>query len=286
MLSMTNIAHVAVYDTLADWEIGYLLVELRTGTVHRSAVRDRDRWVLDRADHHHGWIADPARPDARRSRTRIEQSADPGWRGHVGRRPWSALHRCRPALLDAKTPVAAICGATASPEPGCSTTAITPAPRPSTSPQPDTRRRALPRGAGRDRRRPDHRGPQSSVQSARGASALGLASRRRWPRTRRSCTAATERLSGDDGGVTVPARSAWPEPPRPRRRDAHPDHPDHPAECPAARGRPTRQRPPWPPPWWQVLGGVLDQPRRCPRSAGGWGSGRACPSGRSWSATA
>ena len=31
MLSMTNIAHVALYDTLADWEIGYLLVELRTG---------------------------------------------------------------------------------------------------------------------------------------------------------------------------------------------------------------------------------------------------------------
>ena len=28
---MTNIAHVALYDTLADWEIGYLLVELRTG---------------------------------------------------------------------------------------------------------------------------------------------------------------------------------------------------------------------------------------------------------------
>jgi len=32
MLSMTNrIAHVALYDSLADWEIGYLLVELRTG---------------------------------------------------------------------------------------------------------------------------------------------------------------------------------------------------------------------------------------------------------------
>jgi putative intracellular protease/amidase len=31
MLSMTGTAHVAVYDTLADWEVGYLLVELRTG---------------------------------------------------------------------------------------------------------------------------------------------------------------------------------------------------------------------------------------------------------------
>lgn len=28
---MTQRAHVAVYDTLADWETGYLLVELRTG---------------------------------------------------------------------------------------------------------------------------------------------------------------------------------------------------------------------------------------------------------------
>ena len=31
MLSMRRTAHVAVYDTLADWEPGYLLVELRTG---------------------------------------------------------------------------------------------------------------------------------------------------------------------------------------------------------------------------------------------------------------
>ena len=31
MLSMTRTAFVAVYDTLADWEIGHLLVELRTG---------------------------------------------------------------------------------------------------------------------------------------------------------------------------------------------------------------------------------------------------------------
>jgi putative intracellular protease/amidase len=28
---MTRTAHVALYDTLADWEVGYLLVELRTG---------------------------------------------------------------------------------------------------------------------------------------------------------------------------------------------------------------------------------------------------------------
>ena len=27
----TPTAHLAVYDTLADWEIGYLVVELRTG---------------------------------------------------------------------------------------------------------------------------------------------------------------------------------------------------------------------------------------------------------------
>ena len=28
---MTRTAHVALYDTLADWEVGYLMVELRTG---------------------------------------------------------------------------------------------------------------------------------------------------------------------------------------------------------------------------------------------------------------
>jgi putative intracellular protease/amidase len=31
MLSMASVAHLAIYDTLADWEVGYLLVELRTG---------------------------------------------------------------------------------------------------------------------------------------------------------------------------------------------------------------------------------------------------------------
>ena len=31
MLSMTKTAYVGVYETWADWEIGYLLVELRTG---------------------------------------------------------------------------------------------------------------------------------------------------------------------------------------------------------------------------------------------------------------
>ena len=27
----TSVAHLALYDTLADWEVGHLLVELRTG---------------------------------------------------------------------------------------------------------------------------------------------------------------------------------------------------------------------------------------------------------------
>src|SRR4029450_13830158 len=36
MLSMnTSTAHLGLYDTLADWEIGYLLVELRTGRYTR-----------------------------------------------------------------------------------------------------------------------------------------------------------------------------------------------------------------------------------------------------------
>jgi putative intracellular protease/amidase len=35
MLSM-NTAHVAIYDTLADWEVGHLLAELRTGRFTRT----------------------------------------------------------------------------------------------------------------------------------------------------------------------------------------------------------------------------------------------------------
>jgi hypothetical protein len=31
MLSMFSTAHIAVYDSLADWEPGHLLAELRTG---------------------------------------------------------------------------------------------------------------------------------------------------------------------------------------------------------------------------------------------------------------
>jgi putative intracellular protease/amidase len=109
----TSTAHVALYDTLADWETGYLLVELRTGrftgtpwnvvTVAESAepittmggLRIVPDMVL--AD------LDPAASDLL-----VLTGADIWDIG--GGRAWTDAAR---RFLDAKVPVAAICGATA-----------------------------------------------------------------------------------------------------------------------------------------------------------------------------
>lgn len=114
MLSMkTATAHLAVYDTLADWETGYLLVELRTGrftgtnwdvvTVAESkapittmgGVRILPDMMLDELD-----------PSS--SGLLILPGADM-W--DAGRGQQFAAGAAR--FLDAGVPVAAICGATA-----------------------------------------------------------------------------------------------------------------------------------------------------------------------------
>jgi putative intracellular protease/amidase len=113
MLSMTSIAHLAIYDTLADWEVGYLLVELRTGrftgtpwrilTVAESrepittmgGVRVLPDMLLDDLD--------PAS-----SNLLILPGADMWDAG--GSEPFA---KAAARFLDAEVPVAAICGATA-----------------------------------------------------------------------------------------------------------------------------------------------------------------------------
>jgi len=107
------IAHLAIYDTLADWEVGYLLVELRTGrftarswdivTVAESTepvttmggVRILPDMLLDHLD--------PAS-----SNLLILPGADI-WDDGGGH----AYAKAAARFLDAGVPVAAICGATA-----------------------------------------------------------------------------------------------------------------------------------------------------------------------------
>jgi putative intracellular protease/amidase len=114
MLSMSqSTAHLAVYDTLADWEIGYLLVELRTGRFtgipwNIVTVAESDEPITTmgglrilpdmRLDN-----LDPAS-----SNLLILPGADI-WDA-VGGQPFT---RMAFRFLDAGVPVAAICGATA-----------------------------------------------------------------------------------------------------------------------------------------------------------------------------
>jgi putative intracellular protease/amidase len=114
MLSMTNgTAHVALYDTLADWEVGHLLAELRTGrftgvsfdvvTVAESpepiTTMGGVRMVPD------ALLADLEPAD---SDLLILPGGDI-WDAGGGEAFASAAGR----FLDAGVPVAAICGATA-----------------------------------------------------------------------------------------------------------------------------------------------------------------------------
>lgn len=109
----TNTAHVALYDTLADWEIGHLLVELRTGRFTGTP------WNVVT-------VAESAEPITTMGGLRIVPDIvladlDPASSGLLvlagaefwdagGGRPWTDAAR---RFLDAKVPVAAICGATA-----------------------------------------------------------------------------------------------------------------------------------------------------------------------------
>jgi putative intracellular protease/amidase len=106
-------AHLSIYDTLADWEVGYLLVELRTGrftgtqwdivTVAESrepittmgGIRILPDMLLDDLD--------PASSDL------LILPGGEVWDGGGGQRFAAAAA----GFLDAGVPVAAICGATA-----------------------------------------------------------------------------------------------------------------------------------------------------------------------------
>jgi putative intracellular protease/amidase len=112
MLSM-NTAHVAIYDTLADWEVGHLLAELRTGRFTRArldvvtvaespepittmgGVRMLPDMVLANLD--------PADSDL------LVLPGGELWDAGGGEAFAAAAKR----FLDASVPVAAICGATA-----------------------------------------------------------------------------------------------------------------------------------------------------------------------------
>ncbi len=109
---MSNPVHIAVYDTFADWEIGYLLVELRTGrftgrpfeivTVGTSTepitTMGGLRIVPDQA---------LAELDPKASSLLVLAGAEM-WDDGRGQPFTDAARR----FLEAGTPVAAICGAT------------------------------------------------------------------------------------------------------------------------------------------------------------------------------
>jgi putative intracellular protease/amidase len=106
-------SHVAIYDTLADWEVGYLLVELRTG---RYTVTPWDIVT----------VAESAEPITTMGGLRILpdmllEDLDPASSNLLilpGAEMWDAgggqpFATAAARFLDAGIPVAAICGATA-----------------------------------------------------------------------------------------------------------------------------------------------------------------------------
>lgn len=106
-------AHIAVYDTLADWEVGYLMVELRTGrftgtpwTVITVAESAED--VTSMGGLHIVPESTLAELDAAHSDLLVLPGAEIWDSG--GGEQWAATAR---RFLDARVPVAAICGATA-----------------------------------------------------------------------------------------------------------------------------------------------------------------------------
>ena len=114
MLSMdTSTAHLALYDTLADWEIGYLLVELRTGRYTRRP------WNIVT-------VAESRKPITTMGGLRIMpdmilNDVDPAYSDLLilpGADMWDAgggeaFAAAAARFLDAGVPVAAICGAKA-----------------------------------------------------------------------------------------------------------------------------------------------------------------------------
>jgi DJ-1/PfpI family len=132
-------AHVALYDDLADWEAGHLLAELRTGRF----TRERFAVVT---------VAASRDPITTMGGVRIVPDAplaelDPGASDLLvlpGGDAWDAGGGAAFAAAAARFLAAGVrsrpsaAPRRASPAPGCSTTATTPAPRPTTSPRPAT----------------------------------------------------------------------------------------------------------------------------------------------------
>jgi putative intracellular protease/amidase len=114
MLSMsTSTAHIALYNNLADWEIGYLLVELRTGRFTGrpwkivSAAESREPITsLGGLSIVPDMLLDDLDPAD--SNLLILPGADV-WEAGGG----TAFAAAATRFLDAGVPVAAICGATA-----------------------------------------------------------------------------------------------------------------------------------------------------------------------------
>ena len=110
---MTRTAHVALYDSLADWEVGHLLVELRTGRFtgepwHIVTVAASGEPVTTMG----GMRVVPDRTLADLDPTASDLLILPGadlWDDGRGDEFAAAAGR----FLDAGVPVAAICGATA-----------------------------------------------------------------------------------------------------------------------------------------------------------------------------
>lgn len=109
----TYIAHLAIFDTAADWEYGYLLVELRTGRFTGTP------WNIVT-------VAESPEPVTTMGGLRITPDmvladldpADSGLLILPGGEMWddaggSAFAELAERFLDAGVPVAAICGATA-----------------------------------------------------------------------------------------------------------------------------------------------------------------------------
>jgi putative intracellular protease/amidase len=110
---MNSVAHLAMYDTLADWEVGHLLVELRTGRFTGSP------WNILTA-------AESRQPITTMGGLRIMPDmilddldpADSNLLILPGADMWdvgggAAFAAAAARFLDAGVPVAAICGATA-----------------------------------------------------------------------------------------------------------------------------------------------------------------------------
>ncbi len=108
-----SVAHLALYDTLADWEVGHLLVELRTGRFTGSP------WNIVT-------VADSPEPITTMGGLRIMpdmilddlEPADSNLLILPGADIWdagggAAFAAAAARFLDAGVPVAAICGATA-----------------------------------------------------------------------------------------------------------------------------------------------------------------------------